>query len=212
MTVQETAHATSTTSTVSEDAVQSFAAQLRGPLIRPGDAEYDDARSVYNGMIDKRPGADRALRECGRRDQRGQLRARAASDRRRPRRRAQRRRPRHLRRWAGDRSLADARRPRRSGCADRRAPRAAACWGDVDHATHAFGLATPFGIISTTGVGGLTLGGGIGHLTRTVRPDDRQSAGSRCGAGRWAARHRQRGASTPTCSGRCAAAAATSAW
>jgi len=39
-------------------------------------------------------------------------------------------------------------------------------WSDVDHATHAFGLAVPSGIISTTGVAGLTLGGGMGHLTR----------------------------------------------
>jgi len=39
-------------------------------------------------------------------------------------------------------------------------------WGDVDHATHVFGLACPGGIISTTGVGGLTTGGGFGYLSR----------------------------------------------
>ena len=39
-------------------------------------------------------------------------------------------------------------------------------WREVDHATHVYGLAVPAGIISSTGVGGLTLGGGVGHLSR----------------------------------------------
>src|SRR6201995_4952602 len=39
-------------------------------------------------------------------------------------------------------------------------------WGEVDRATGEYGCVVPSGIISTTGVGGLTLGGGLGHLTR----------------------------------------------
>ena len=39
-------------------------------------------------------------------------------------------------------------------------------WGDVDHATVAFGMATPSGFLASTGVAGLTLGGGIGYLSR----------------------------------------------
>ena len=87
-----------------------------------------------------------------------------------------------------------------------------ATWGDFNAATYAFGLATTGGIISTTGVGGLTLGGGIGYLARGLRSvvattwsrrdvvtaDGRFLIGERTGERR-------------TCSGRCAAAAGTSA-
>ena len=51
-----------------DKAMQDFRSQVRGELIQPGDASYEEARKVYNGMIDKRPGADRPLRRRGRRD------------------------------------------------------------------------------------------------------------------------------------------------
>ena len=70
----------------------SLAERLHGSLVRVGDPDYDEARKVYNAMIDKRPGADRPLRRCRRRDRGGQVRPRERPAARRPRRRPQRRR------------------------------------------------------------------------------------------------------------------------
>ena len=84
-------------------------------------------------------------------------------------------------------------------------------WGDVDHATRRVRHGHPSGFMSTTGVGGLTLGGGIGYLTRRfgLTVDNLLSADVVLADGSFV--HRQRRPRTRTCSGRCAAAAATSA-
>ena len=84
-------------------------------------------------------------------------------------------------------------------------------WGDVDHATVAFGMATPSGFIASTGVAGLTLGGGIGYLSRRFGLTVDNLLGRRRGAGRRDVRVGQRDLAPATCSGRCAAGAGTSA-
>ncbi len=138
---------------------------LRGELIEPSDTAYDAARKVHNGMIDRRPAL---IAKCAgvadviacvnfARENKMLVSIRGGG---------------HnagglgvcdgglvidLSRMKGVRVDPGARTVRAEG---------GCVWGDVDHGTHAFGLATPSGIISTTGVGGLTLGGGLGHLTR----------------------------------------------
>jgi FAD/FMN-containing dehydrogenase len=146
-------------------ATEAFEHSLRGRLIRQSDADYDALRALYNGMIDKRP---RLIARCAdvadviaavnfARDEGLPLAVRGGG---------------HSGPGLGsvdDGLVIDCSMLRsvRVDPATRTVRVDAGCTsGDVDHATHAFGLAAPFGIVSTTGVAGLTLGGGTGYLTR----------------------------------------------
>jgi FAD/FMN-containing dehydrogenase len=146
------------------DALQSG---LQGPLVRPGNSGYDRARAVWNGAIDKRPGA--IARCAGPSDvlhavnvaRSGGLTVAVR---------------------AGGHSFAGhgvcddglvidlgAMKGRRVQPDRRRAQcQAGVLWGELDRETQAFCLATPGGVISHTGVAGLTLGGGIGWLNRSL--------------------------------------------
>ncbi|PNY81394.1 FAD-binding oxidoreductase [Deinococcus koreensis] len=140
-------------------------AALRGELIQPADSHYDEARALFNGMIDKRPALIARCTDVA--DVMAALNY------------AQERGLRVAVRGGGhnggglgsvDGGLVIDLGPMNGVRVDpvKRTVRVegGALWGAVDHATHPFGLAVPSGIISTTGVGGLTLGGGLGYLTR----------------------------------------------
>ena len=154
---------TGTTTTAPYD---ELSAQLRGRLVRPHDADYDEVRAVYNGMIDKRPAAVVQCRDafdvsCAIRFARKhglEIAVRGGGH------------------HAAGLSVRDdalvidlsAMRSVRVDPANRTVRVDGGCtWNDVDHATVGFGLATPTGFFSSTGVGGLTLGGGVsGYLSR----------------------------------------------
>ena len=145
--------------------VEELREQVRGDVIAPDDEAYEEARKVYNAMIDRRPavvvrpvnagdviaavnfagenGIDLAIRGGGH-----GVPGFGTCD---------------------DGVVVDLSRMKgvRVDPAKRTASaEGGATWGDFNAATHAFGLATTGGIISTTGVSGLTLGGGIGYLAR----------------------------------------------
>jgi FAD/FMN-containing dehydrogenase len=145
--------------------LDSLRSRFRGEIIHPGDPSYDSARKVYNAMIDKRPAviarcvdvADvMAAVDFGRENK--LLTAIRGGG--------------HNGGGLGvcdDGLVIDLSRMKgvRVDPVGRTARVEGGClWGDVDHATHPFAMAVPSGFISTTGVAGLTLGGGIGYLTR----------------------------------------------
>lgn len=148
-----------------EASIQEFRTTIRGGVIEPHDKEYDDARKVYNGMIIKRPRlivyctdvAD-VIRSVNFARENNMLLAIRSGG--------------HNAGGLGicnDGLVIDLSKIKYTRV-DPQAKTVVAgggcTWGDIDHATHVFGMATPSGIISTTGVGGLTTGGGLGHLTR----------------------------------------------
>src|SRR5215212_10259038 len=148
-----------------ETAVQGLAAAMRGPLIQRGDPSYDGACAVYNAMIDKHPAL---IAQCATvADVIGAVNFARDNDLLVAIRGGGHNGPGlgtcddglviDLRAMNGVHVDPEARTARVEG---------GALLGDLHHATNAFGLGTPSGIISTTGVGGITLGGGVGHLTR----------------------------------------------
>jgi hypothetical protein len=151
--------------TMAAMSTEQLRARVRGQLIRPEDRGYEEARHVYNAMVDRRP--DLIARCVDVEDVMAAIAYGQANGLLTAVRGGGHNGPGFgvvdhglvidLSSMRGVRVDPEARTVRVGG---------GAVWGDVDHATHAFGLATPSGFISTTGVGGLTLGGGIGYLTR----------------------------------------------
>lgn len=150
---------------VDREEIDGLASEFLGDLITADDRSYDEARTLYNAMIDKRPLLIARCRNVAdviaavnfARDHHLEVAVRGGGHN-----------------GAGlsliDDGLVIDLSPMKGIRVDPQARtvrvEGGCTWGEVDHVTHAFGLAVPSGIISTTGVGGLTLGGGHGYLSR----------------------------------------------
>ena len=148
-----------------EEAVEGFRSRLQGDLLRPSDKGYDEARKIWNGMIDRRPAL--IARSTGAADVLTSVRFAREHDL-------------LVSIKGGGHNVAG------TAICDgglvidlsrmkgvhvdpiRRTARAqpGLTLGDLDHETQAFGFAVPAGVVSTTGIAGLTLGGGFGWLNR----------------------------------------------
>lgn len=147
------------------DVIDNFKSTIRGNLLQPDDAEFDEARKIWNAMIDRKPamivrcaGASDVMRSVSfARDHDIPLAVRGGGHN-----------------IAGNAlcnnglviDLSGMKSVRIDPRARRAYVEAGALLHDFDHEAQAFGLATPLGINSTTGVAGLTLGGGFGWLSR----------------------------------------------
>jgi FAD/FMN-containing dehydrogenase len=147
------------------EAVEGFKTQVRGAVLTPGDPGYDDAREIWNGLIDRRPAlivqcsgaADVVDAVNFARDNELVLSIKAGGHN-----------------VAGNAvndggivlDLSQMRGVHVDPEAQTVRVQGGATWGDLDRETQLFGLAVPGGVVSTTGVAGLTLHGGVGHLRR----------------------------------------------
>src|SRR3989449_3169379 len=150
---------------ITEKVATELKGSVRGDVILPDDGRYDEARKVYNAMIDKRPAV--VVRCTGVADVIAAVKAARAAGLAVAIRGGGHSVPGFG--TADDALVIDLGRMRGIRVDPATKPVRAeggATWGDFNHATHAFGLATTGGIISPTGVSGLTLGGGIGCLGR----------------------------------------------
>jgi hypothetical protein len=145
--------------------IQELRESVRGSVLTPGDDGYETARAVWNGMIDKHPAL--VVRCTGTADVLAAVQFARSQDL-------------EVAVRAGGHSLpgfstsdggividlSPMKGVRVDPVAQRAVAQAGATWADFDHETQAFGLAVTGGLVSTTGIAGFTLGGGIGWLMR----------------------------------------------